>query len=135
MEAVGMMMVRGVRGAITVEEDTAEAILEATDEVLRVMIESNGILEDEVASILFTTTPDLTACFPAKAARNMGWRRAALMGFQEADIPEGLKLCIRVLIHWNTTKGMDDIQHIFLRGAVALRPDIAKKNLLKDTQL
>jgi chorismate mutase len=135
MEAVGMMMVRGVRGAITVEEDTAEAILEATDEVLRVMIESNGILEDEVASILFTTTPDLTACFPAKAARNMGWRRAALMGFQEADVSEGLKLCIRVLIHWNTTKGMDDIQHIFLRGAVALRPDIAKKNLLKDTQL
>jgi chorismate mutase len=135
MEAVCMMMVRGVRGAITVEEDTTEAILEATDEVLRFMIEENGILEDEVASILFTTTPDLTACFPAKAARNMGWRRVALMGFQEADVSEGLKLCIRVLIHWNTTKGMDDIQHIFLRGAVALRPDIAKKNLLKDTQL
>lgn len=130
-----MMMVRGVRGAITVEEDTAEAILQATDEVLRLMIAENGILEDEVASILFTTTLDLTACFPAKAARNMGWRRVALMGFQEADVSEGLKHCIRVLIHWNTTKGMDDIQHIFLRGAVALRPDIAKKNLLKDTQL
>src|SRR5215207_4569288 len=128
MEAVCMMMVRGVRGAITVEEDTAETILEATDEVLRLMIAANGILEDEVASILFTTTPDLTACFPAKAARNMGWRRVALMGFQEADVSEGLKHCIRVLIHWNTTKSMDDIQHIFLRGAVALRPDIAKKN-------
>jgi chorismate mutase len=129
-----MMMVRGVRGAITVAENTAEAILDATDEVLRVMIETNGIVEDDVASVLFTTTPDLTACFPAKAARNLGWRRAALMGFQEVDVSDGLKMSVRVLIHWKTTKSMDDIQHIFLRGAVALRPDIAKKNFLKDTR-
>jgi chorismate mutase len=128
-----MMMVRGVRGAITVEENSAEAILDATDEILRAMIAVNGIREDEVASVLFTTTPDLTACFPAKAARNLGWRRAALMGFQEADVPEGLNMCVRVLIHWNTSKSMDEIQHIFLRGAVVLRPDIAKKNMLKDT--
>lgn len=127
-----MMMVRGIRGAITVDENTAESILDATDEVLRVMIETNGIVEEEVASVLFTTTLDLNACFPAKAARNLGWRRVALMGFQEVDVPEGLKMCVRVLIHWNTTKNIDDIQHIFLRGAVALRPDIAKKNLIKD---
>jgi chorismate mutase len=127
-----MMMVRGVRGAITVEENTAEAILDATDEVLRVMIATNGIVEEEVASVLFTTTPDLNACFPAKAARNIGWRRVALMGFQEADVPEGLQMCIRVLIHWNTTKSIDEVQHIFLRGAIALRPDIAKKNMIKD---
>ncbi|MDQ7025418.1 MAG: chorismate mutase [Anaerolineae bacterium] len=129
------MMVRGVRGAITVDENTAEAILDATDEALRMMIEANGIVEEEVASVLFTTTPDLTACFPAKAARNLGWRRAALMGFQEVDVPEGLKMCVRVLIHWNTTKNIDEIQHIFLRGAIALRPDIAKKNLIKDKEL
>lgn len=118
------MMVRGVRGAITVEANTAPAILAATREVLQQLIELNGIQEDEVASILFTTTPDLSACYPAKAAREMGWRQVALMGFQEMDVPDGLKHCVRVLIHWNTEKPQHAIQHVFLGGAVALRPDL-----------
>jgi chorismate mutase len=121
------MMVRGVRGAITVSENATEAILEATTEALEALIELNGIEEDAVASVLFTTTPDLDACYPAKAARNLGWRQVALMGFQEANVPDGLKMCVRVLIHWNTEKEIHEIKHVFLRGAAALRPDLVKK--------
>ena len=119
---------RGVRGATTVTENTTDAILQATEEVLVTLIERNNIVEEDVASVLFTTTPDLTACFPAKAARNLGWRQVALMGFQEVDVPTGLKMCIRVLIHWNTEKEISELQHVFLRGARALRPDLAKKS-------
>ena len=111
------MMVRGVRGAITVDDNSAEAILDATEEMLHWLIEQNGIEEDDVASVLFTSTPDLNAAFPAKAARNMGWRHVALMGFQEIDVPEGLKMCIRVLIHWNTEKSNLELKHAFLAGS------------------
>lgn len=121
------MMIRGVRGAITASENTTEAILEATAEALETLIELNGIDEHDVASVLFTTTPDLDACYPAKAARNLGWRQVALMGFQEADVADGLKMCVRVLIHWNTEKDIHEIKHVFLRGAMALRPDLVKK--------
>ena len=117
-------MIRGVRGAITVDNNTEEAIWSATREVLESLIELNNIDEDDVASILFTTTPELTAAYPAKAARMFGWTRTALMGFVEADVKDGLPMCIRVLIHWNTDKSMDEIQHLFLRDAVKLRPDL-----------
>lgn len=126
------MMVRGVRGAITVDEDSAEAVWQGARELLEALIEANGIEEDHVASVIFTTTPDIKAAFPAKAARDLGWTQTALMGMQEMDVPGGLKLCIRVLIHWNTDKRMDELQHVFLRGAVALRPDLSpeQKNIL-----
>lgn len=127
------MTVRGVRGAITVQENSAEAILDATEEMLRWLIEQNNIVEEEVVSVLFTSTPDLNAAFPAKAARNMGWRHVALMGFQEIDVPEGLKMCIRVLIHWNTDKSNRELKHAFLRGAAALRPDLVRKAKTKQT--
>lgn len=128
------MAVRGVRGAITVSENTSEAILEATEELLRWLIQQNDIHEEAVASILFTSTPDLNAAFPAKAARNMGWRHVALMGFQEIDVPEGLKMCIRVLIHWNTDKNNRELIHAFLRGASALRPDLVQATNDADSQ-
>ncbi len=117
-------MIRGVRGATTVESNANEAIMEATQELLGIMIERNGIVEDDVASVLFSATPELDDTFPAKAARTMGWTRTALMGFQEADVKHGLPMCIRVLIHWNTEKSLDEIQHVFLRNAVVLRPDL-----------
>lgn len=119
-------MMRGVRGATTVESNSNQAILEATQELLRIMIARNGIVEDDVASVLFSATPELDDTFPAKAARMMGWTRTALMGFQEADVQHGLPMCIRVLIHWNTDKSIDEIRHVFLRGAVQLRPDLAQ---------
>ncbi len=117
-------MIRGVRGAITVDVNSAAVILDATQELLEAMIASNQIAEDEVASILFTATPELTAAYPAKAARLIGWKRTALMGFVEADVEDGLPMCIRVLIHWNTDKSIGDIRHVFLRDAIQLRPDL-----------
>lgn len=118
------MKFRGVRGATTVEEDNAEAILEATRELLRAIIEANEIDEEDVASAIFTTTPDLTAVYPAKAARDLGWTQIALMGCQEMAVPGGLPRCIRVLIHWNTAKANSELKHVFLRNATALRPDL-----------
>jgi len=122
------MMIRGVRGAITVETNTRDEILQATRELLETIVTRNTIDENDVASILFTTTPELTAAYPAKAAREFGWTRTALMGFVEADVKDGLPMCIRVLIHWNTDKDMDDIQHVFLREAARLRPDLKPDN-------
>ena len=119
-----LTMIRGIRGATTVESNAKEAILEATQELLNIMFERNGIVEDDVASVLFSATPELDDTFPAQAARAMGWTRTALMGFQEADVKQGLPMCIRVLIHWNTTKSIDEVRHVFLRKAIVLRPDL-----------
>jgi chorismate mutase len=126
------MMVRGVRGAITVDEDSAEAIWSGTREMLQALIAANGINEADVASAIFTTTPDLTAAYPARAARDLGWQQTALMGMQEMAVPGGLERCIRVLIHWNTAKQIDELQHVFLRGAVVLRPDLADVEATKN---
>jgi chorismate mutase len=123
-----MMKFRGVRGATTAEANTAEAILSATQELIEAMIQENEIDEEDVASVIITTTPDLNACYPAKAARDLGWRRTALMGCQEIDHPEGIPRCIRVLIHWNTLKTLDDIKHVYMEGALALRPDLYPDN-------
>lgn len=122
------MMMRGVRGATTVHANDAAEILAATQELLSEIIEVNGIVEDDVASVFFTTTPDLTAVFPAQAARNLGWTRVALMGSTEANIDNGMELCIRILVHWNTTKPLDAIQHVYHRNAVRLRPDLYPTN-------
>lgn len=123
------MMLRGVRGAITVEENCESAILGATRELLSALIEANGIEEHEVASVLFTSTSDLTAAFPARAARELGWNGVALMGTLEAPVSQGLARCIRVLLHWNTDKGLDELEHRFLRGAQVLRPDLVDERL------
>lgn len=122
------MMCRGVRGATTCEANTADAILAATRELLDELILVNEIAEDDVASVFFTTTPDLTAQFPAKAARDLGWRRTALIGSQEMDVPHGIVRCVRVLIHWNTEKTIDEIRHVYTKGALALRPDLYPEN-------
>ena len=118
------MAMRGVRGEINIAENAEDALLDATEELLRAMIAANGIEEDDVASLFFTTTPDLNAAYPAKAARRMGWRRVALLGAQELDNPDGMALCVRILMHWNTAKSLDEIQHVFLGDAVKLRPDL-----------
>jgi chorismate mutase len=122
------MHFRGVRGATTAAEDTAEAIWTATSELLRLLIETNGIEEDDVASVIFTTTPDLTAAYPAKAARDLGWTQVALIGSQEMNVPGGIPRCVRVLIHWNTAKSNAELKHAYLREAAALRPDIVSKH-------
>jgi chorismate mutase len=118
-------MVRGVRGATTAEANTREAILAATYELLRLMIEANGIQPDEVASAIFTTTIDLNADYPALAARALGWHDVALLCMHEMNVPHGLKMCVRILLHWNTEVSAQDVKHVYLRGAVNLRPDRA----------
>jgi chorismate mutase len=119
------MRVRGVRGATTAESNTREAILAATHELLSLMIEANGLNPDDVASVIFTTTLDLNADYPALAARALGWHDVALMCMHEMNVPHGLKQCIRILLHWNTTLTAQEVKHIYLKGAVNLRPDRA----------
>lgn len=125
MEGDGWAQVRcrGVRGAITCEENTREAILAATRELLMVMIRLNGIRVEDVASAIFTTTHDLNAEYPAVAARQLGWHEAALLCAHEMDVPHGLKGCIRILLMWNTTKTPAELHHPYLKGAKGLRPD------------
>ena len=117
---------RGVRGATTVDRDTAEDILEATRELLQELIRRNDIRPEDVASAIFTTTPDLTAEFPALAARQLGWHDVALMCGHEMNRPGALGRCIRVLIHLNTTRSAAEIEHVYIRDAVNLRPDRAE---------
>jgi chorismate mutase len=115
---------RGIRGATTVENNCAAEILAATRELLGRIIALNDAKEEDVASAIFTVTPDLTAAFPAKAARELGWRRVALLDAQEIPVPGSLPRCVRVLIHWNTARPQEEIRHVYLRGAAALRPDL-----------
>jgi chorismate mutase len=114
---------RGIRGATTVEENAADAIVAATRELLVRMVELNDIYEEDVASAIFSVTPDLDAAFPALAARQMGWHDAALMCCQEIPAKHGVSNCIRVLIHWNTARSLKEIRHVYINGAASLRPD------------
>ncbi len=117
---------RGIRGATTVDENSGEAILQGTRELLALMIRANGLKPDDVASAIFTTTVDLDAQFPALAARQFGWTNVALMCGHEMNVPGSLRMCIRILLHWNTDKTADEIVHIYIRGAKKLRPDISQ---------
>ena len=122
------MPVRGIRGATVADADTAEAIRTASRELLLALIDANGLAPDDVASMIFTLTPDLTAEAPARAAREMGWQDAALMCMAEMNAAGGLERCIRVLIHWNTDKRPDQIRHVYLHAAGQLRPDRAVRS-------
>ena len=117
------MRCRGIRGATTVHENTPEAILEATSELLAELMRANGFQAGDVASAFFTTTRDLNAEFPAVAANWMGWTDVALLCGHEMDVPGSLAMCLRVLLHVNTDKQPRELQHIYLRGATVLRPD------------
>ncbi|GAB4134830.1 MAG: chorismate mutase [Thermogutta sp.] len=107
------------------DANTPEAILEGTRLLLAMMIRQNGIEERDVASVIFTTTPDLNAEFPALAARQLGWMQAALLCGHEMTVPGALGRCVRILIHWNTAKSADEIVHVYLRDAERLRPDLS----------
>ena len=117
------MPCRGVRGATTAEANTSEEILKATRELLALMIRQNGVAPEDVASAIFSTTSDLNAEFPALAARQLGWLDVAMNCIHELDVPGSLRRCIRVLLHWNTTKQSDEIVHVYIKEAARLRPD------------
>lgn len=120
------MMIRGVRGATTVEADTKEEILTATRQLLALMIRVNEIRTEDVASALFSVTTDLNAEFPALAARQLGWLEVPMLCTHELSVPGSLQKCIRILVHWNTEKTQSQIQHVYIREAVRLRPDLCK---------
>ena len=117
------MPCRGVRGATTVDANTSEEILEATRQLLALMVRQNGIQPEDVASAVFTVTKDLDAEFPALAARQLGWLDVALTCGYELSVPGALGRCIRILLHWNTDKPADRIVHVYLKDAARLRPD------------
>ncbi|MEE9324971.1 MAG: chorismate mutase [Dehalococcoidia bacterium] len=121
------MWCRGIRGATTAEANTKEAIVGTAKELLQNMIESNGIETDDVACAIFTTTEDLTAEFPALAARQLGWDDVALLCGHEMNVPDGLPMCIRILLMVNTEKSADEIVHVYIKGAKNLRPEGSKK--------
>ncbi len=118
-------VVRGIRGATTAEEDRPELVLEATRELLRTMLEVNGIETFEpIAAIFFTTTHDLVSTFPAEAARELGMHRVPLICNTEIPVPNRVGKAVRVMLQLNTTKTQDEIVHVYLRGAKGLRPDL-----------
>ncbi len=117
------MYCRGIRGATTIERNEREEILVATTELLRALIERNELHSEDIASAIFTVTDDLNAAFPALAARQLGWTEVALICTREIAVPGSLSRCIRVLLHVNTTRSASEMQHVYLRGAVSLRPE------------
>lgn len=119
-------MCRGVRGATTVQENTRDAILKATRQMLALMIRRNQINAADIGSAIFTVTRDVNAEFPALAARQLGWLGVPLLCGYEIDVPGSLPNCIRVLIHWNTDKVQEEIEHVYIHDAVRLRPDLSK---------
>ena len=119
------MPVRGIRGATVAAADTPEAIRAATRELMLALIEANGLVADDIVSVIFTLTPDLTAEAPARAARELGWSEAALMCMAEMNAAGALERCIRVLIHWNSDRPSHEIHHVYLHAAGQLRPDRA----------
>lgn len=116
-----MLACRGIRGATTAEDNTLDAIYDATRELLGRLIDANGIEERDVAAVHFTTTPDLNAGFPAAAARQLGWNDTALMCSSEIAVPNSLPACIRILILVNTEKEPKDLVNIYLKGTEVLR--------------
>ena len=119
-----VMKVRGIRGAISVDVDDASTITCATQRLLSAMIERNGVEIDDIASVLFSLTPDLRAAFPALGAREMGWVQVPMLHFSEIAVPGSLEKVIRVLMHVNTELAQDKVEHVYLERAVALRPDL-----------
>ena len=121
------MATRGIRGAITIYEDTPEEISVAIEMLFVALIEKNhGLKQEDVGSILITVTHDIRSTFPAKAIREMGWRMVPLMCAQEIPVEGSMPLCIRVLVHWNTELSQSEITHIYLREAMKLRPELAE---------
>lgn len=121
------MPVRGIRGAIQAEENSAGAILKATRELLSAILEANPTLQvEEIASAVFTVTSDLDAAYPAKAARELGWEQVPLMCAQEIPVPGALSRCIRVLLHWNSDLPQSAVRHVYSGAAANLRPDLAQ---------
>lgn len=120
-------MVMAIRGATTVIENSKKEILDAAADLLKKMLENNGIKESDIISVIFSVTPDLNAAFPAAAARRMGLNKVALLCVNEIDVPGSLKKCIRILMHFNSDRDNRELKYVYLKDAQKLRPDIFEK--------
>lgn len=123
------VMVRGIRAATSVDENTPEAIRVATKELLEKIVEVNDLNTEDIVSIFFTVTKDINADFPASSARELGWTYVPLICATEIDVPGSLPMIIRVLVQTNTTKSQKDIKHVYLKDAVKLRKDLANVHI------
>lgn len=122
------MTVRGLRGATTIPSDDADAVLEATERLAMEVAAANHISPEDIVSVLISTTSDIQSTFPAKAVRTIeGWQYVPVMCTHEMDVPGGMPLCIRILMHANCEILQKDIVHIYQNDAVQLRPDLQKK--------
>ncbi|WP_436756789.1 chorismate mutase [Streptosporangium sp. V21-05] len=119
-------MVRAIRGAIQVESNDRDAILSGVTELVTEVMGRNRLTTDDVISVIFTATPDLTAEFPALAARKLGFHDVPLICASEIDVPGALPRVVRLMAHVEVDRPRQDIQHVYLRGAIALRVDIAQ---------
>ena len=120
------MAVRAIRGATQVDADDREQVLEATRELVTAVLDRNELGSEDLISILFTATPDLTSEFPALAARELGLGDVPLICATEIDVAHAMPRVLRLMAHVETPKSRAEIQHVYLRGAVALRRDIAQ---------
>src|SRR5580698_534061 len=118
------LTVRGLRGATTVDMDSVEQVTERSQELILRLMERNHLVEDDIVSALFTTTADVTSIFPATAIREIGFGAVPLLCAAEIAVPGAMPLCIRVLLHVNTTRTKDEIHHVYLHGAQGLRDDL-----------
>lgn len=119
--------IRGIRGAVTVTENTPEAIREATKSLLSLIASENKITSKDIISIIFTVTNDLNAAFPAQAARELGWNLVPLLCTTEIPVPGSLEKCIRVLVHAYMSCSQEEVRHIYLGDAMILRPDLCRE--------
>ena len=124
MEAV----LRAIRGATTVDDDTAEQVGERTRALVRELMAVNGLSPDDIVSIVFTVTTDIVSAFPATAARALGLDDVPLLGALEAPVVGALPHCIRVLVHCHTARPRADLRHVYLEGARVLRRDLAERD-------
>ena len=120
------MAVRAIRGAVQVDANERAAILDGTTDLVTEVMTRNGLVPDDVISVVFTTTPDLTAEFPALAARKIGFHDVPLLCAREIAVPGAMPRVVRLLMHVETAKPRSELEHVYLRGAAALRLDIAQ---------
>lgn len=118
------LAVRALRGATTVDADTREQVTERVIALLEAMFERNGIYHDDVISVLFTATDDVTSMFPAEAARKFGLGDVPLLCARELAVEGGKTHCLRVLVHFNTARAREELRHVYLEGAAELRDDL-----------
>ncbi|HSH00784.1 MAG TPA: chorismate mutase [candidate division Zixibacteria bacterium] len=118
------MSMRGIRGATQVVENSTDAIISATRELLSAMVARNDLKTTDIVSAFFTVTTDLNAAYPAAAARAMGWTQVPLLDAQEIEVPGGMPMVIRVLLHVETPLAQDAVQHVYLGAAAKLRTDL-----------